>query len=688
MQKKEIILEGLNCANCSYKIEKKLNSLKGIKSARINFNTKKLNFLYLDDNFDFHKVKKIVNEFEPKVKLIDSKNHTDFNKFNKYKLVQIILSLLFFILGLFFNNNFEIVFFITAYLVSGHKVLFLSFNNTFKGKIFDENFLMTIATLGAVSIGEYPEAVAVMVFYLIGQFMEDIAINSSRKSISDLINIKPEYVNIFKNNKIVQVDPDTINIGEIIIVKPGEKIPLDGEIIEGESRINKSALTGESYPEKAGIGDFVLSGSINENSLIKIKVMKKFSESTAAKIMDLVENASNKKSKSEKFITKFAKYYTPGVVFSAIFISLFPTLVLGLDFSEWLYRGLLFLVISCPCALVLSIPLSSFSGIGKMSKIGILVKGANYLDILNKLENIVFDKTGTLTKGSFEVVNIEAYNNYTKDEIIEYAAYAEKYSNHPIAKSIVNKYNKEIYEEKIRSLSEVPGKGLIANIFNKTILIGNHDMMVLHKVQTNDNLKDNYGIYLAIDNILAGKIIISDEIKKNSKKTINFLKKLGIKTFLFTGDKKESALETSKELNIDKVYFELLPQDKLELFEKEFKKSKGYSAFVGDGINDSPVLARSDLGISMGGIGSDSAIESSDMVIMNDDPYKIIKGIKISKYTNKIIKQNLFFIFGIKSIFLFLGALGVASMWQAVFADVGVTVFTVINSLRILKKNF
>ena len=578
--------------------------------------------------------------------------------------------------------------YIIAYLIVGFEVVLEAVENIFKGKVFDENFLMTIATIGAFAIGEFPEAVAVMLFYQVGELFQSYAVDKSRKSIASLMEIRPDYANVKRNNEISKINPEEVKIGETIIVKPGEKIPLDGKIIKGNSMLDTSALTGESLPREVKENDEVLSGCINQNGLLEIEVTKEFGESTVSKILDLVENASSKKSKSENFITKFAKYYTPAVVIIAVFLAVIPTLVIeGAEFTDWLYRALTFLVVSCPCALVISIPLGFFGGIGGASKKGILVKGSNYLEALSNSEIVVFDKTGTLTKGVFEVQKIEPVG-ISKEELIKYAAYVESYSNHPISVSIKKAYGEEIDTNLISKTEELSGRGVVAKIEDKEVLAGNEKLMQEKNVKYTKCNEVGTIVYIAINNEFAGYIVISDEIKEDSKKAIDDLKKNNIKqTVMLTGDKKDVGEGVAKELGIDKVYTELLPDGKVEKVEQLLKEKteKGKLVFVGDGINDAPVLALADIGIAMGGLGADSSIEAADIVLMTDEPSKINTAMKISKKTMRIVKQNIIFAIGIKIAVLILSAFGLSTMWEAVFADVGVSVIAIINSLRALK---
>ena len=605
--------------------------------------------------------------------------------------IKIVIAFILFIIALvinFPNEWINKVLYIIAYLIVGFEIVLEAIENIFKGKIFDENFLMSIATIGAFAIGEFPEAVAVMLFYQVGELFQNYAVDKSRKSITSLMDIRPDYANVKRNNEISKINPEEVKIGETIIVKPGEKIPLDGKIIEGTSMLDVSALTGESLPREVKENDEVLSGCINQNGLLEIEVTKEFGESTVSKILDLVENASNKKSKSENFITKFAKYYTPAVVIIAVFLAVIPTLVIeGAEFTDWLYRALTFLVVSCPCALVISIPLGFFGGIGGASKKGILVKGSNYLEALSNSEIVVFDKTGTLTKGVFEVQKIEPVG-ISKEELTKYAAYAESYSNHPISVSIKKAYGEEIDTNLISKTEELSGRGVVAKIGDKEVLAGNEKLMQEKNIKYTKCNKVGTIVYIAINNEFAGYIVISDEIKEDSKKAIDDLKKNNIKqTVMLTGDRKDVGESVAKELGIDKVYTELLPDGKVEKVEQLLKEKteKGKLVFVGDGINDAPVLALSDIGIAMGGLGADSSIEAADIVIMTDEPSKINTAMNISKKTMRIVKQNIIFAISVKIVVLILSAFGLSTMWEAVFADVGVSVIAIINSLRALK---
>ena len=583
------------------------------------------------------------------------------------------------------NIGIKIIYIIT-YLIVGLDILKKAFRNIKKGEVFDENFLMAIATLGAFGVGEFPEAVAVMLFYQIGELFQSYAVDKSRKSISSLMDIRPDYANLVNENGYEKVKPKKVNIGDIILVKPGEKVPLDGTVIDGESRLDTSSLTGETVPRTVKTGDSILSGTINLNSAIKIKVEKTFKQSTVSKILDLVENATSKKSKQENFITKFAKIYTPVVVIIAVILAILPPIILQQQFTIWIYRALSFLVVSCPCALVISIPLSFFGGIGRASKEGVLIKGSNYLEILANAKIAVFDKTGTLTEGVFEVQRIEP-ENIDKNELLEVVDYAESYSTHPIAESIKIKYGQTIDNTRIEKIDEISGHGISAKIDNKNVLVGNAKLMQQQNIEFKEIKETGTIIYTAINGEYKGYILISDKIKADSKKAIQELKKNGIvKTVMLTGDKDEVGKAVAKELKIDEVYTELLPTDKVEKVQEliKNKSEKDKLLFVGDGINDAPVLALSDIGVAMGALGSDSAIEAADIVIMNDEPSKLVNAMRISRKTLKIAKQNTYFAIIIKIAVLILSALGLSTMWMAVFADVGVTVLAILNSFRVL----
>ena len=583
----------------------------------------------------------------------------------------------------------ELAFLIVAYVILGGDVVWQAVKNITRGQVFDEHFLMSVSTIGAFAIGEYPEAVAVMLFYQVGEFFQSLAVKRSRKSISDLMDIRPDSATVKRNGVLQVVSPESVAVGEIIVVKPGEKIPLDGIVVDGESMLDTKALTGESVPRSIRKGDEALSGCINQSGLLTLKVTKSFGESTVSKITDLVENASARKAPTENFITTFARYYTPVVVGMAAVLAIIPPLVLGGGWSEWLRRGFVFLIVSCPCALVISIPLTFFGGIGAASKRGVLVKGSNYLEALNKVSVVVFDKTGTLTKGVFEVANIIPAAGYQKEQVLEYAAQAESYSNHPIAKSILATYGKPIDQKQFSDFEEISGHGISVMVQGKKVLAGNSKLMESEKIAYAACDAAGTKCYVAADGSYVGCILIADEVKPDSKCAIAELKKIGVeKTVMLTGDDERIGKSVADELGLDAYYAQLLPDqkvEKLEMLDKQ-KRQGSKLAFVGDGINDAPVLARADVGIAMGGLGSDAAIEAADVVLMTDEPSKLVEAIDVAKATKRIVMQNIVIALGIKSVFLVLGALGMAGMWEAVFGDVGVTIIAVLNAMRILKK--
>lgn len=691
--KKTFLLEGLDCAACAAKIEDNVKKIDGICNANVDLINTKLTVELEDINKinDINKIiKKVVKDVEPNIHIVDSEGKIVKDSRFKWKIMQLLSAAILFILPVIFKlpEYAKFSLFFISYIISGGEIIALSIKKILKGQLFDENFLMSISTIGAFAIGKYEEGVSVMLFYQIGTLIEDYAVDNSRKSIKDLMDIRPDYANLKIENDIKKVPPEAVNIGDIILVKPGEKIPLDGKVIDGKSFVDTSSLTGEYLPMEVTIGSDVLSGFINKNGLLTVKVEKNFNESTVSKILDLIENANNKKAQAENFITKFAKYYTPIVTLSALFIATIPPLLLSENFSNWIYRALVFLVISCPCALVISVPLSFFSGIGAASKSGILIKGSNYLEALNDVKTMVFDKTGTLTEGTFKVTEINAENPLKNDELLKYAAYGEYYSNHPIASSIVNAYGKEIDAVKIKDYVELAGNGIKAIIDDKEILMGNSKLMKSHNIAFKD-AKPYSAVHIAVDGKYAGYIVISDSIKKDSKDTVKALKSLGVeRLIMLTGDKKEISQYISNELGLDGVYSELLPDEKVNVVDELCSNTdlKGKVAFVGDGINDAPALTRADVGIAMGKIGTDAAIEAADVVLMTDEPSKLVDAIKIAKKTHKIVLENIIFALGVKLSVLTLGALGLATMWEAVFADVGVTVLAVLNSLRILTK--
>jgi len=703
VNKSIVMLEGLGCANCAAKMETEVKNLEGVKFASVDFVSKKLT-LETDPSVSIpklsEKIEGIVKKIEPDVKVIFEENtfkgKTKENDngvvedSNKKEIIKLIIGGAIFAVGIIFNfqNWLELTLFIISYIIVGGDVVLRAIKGIARGQVFSEHFLMSVATIGAFFIGEYPEGVAVMMFYLVGELFQNVAVGHSRKSISALMDIRPDYANLKVGEELKKVSPEDVSIGDIIVVKPGEKVPLDGKVIEGRSMVDTSALTGESVPRELEPGKDALSGFINKNGVLTIEVKKDYSESTVSKILDLVQNASSRKAPTEQFITKFARYYTPVVVFGALALAIIPPLVIpGATFSQWIYRALVFLVISCPCALVISIPLGFFGGIGGASKRGILVKGSNYLEALNNVEIVIFDKTGTLTKGVFKVTETNPQNGYTNEELIEYAAYAESYSNHPIALSIISAYNAEIDKNRIENYQEIAGHGIKVNVYGKEVLAGNARLMVSENIKYNDVETLGTVVHVAINNKYAGNIVISDEVKEDSAHAIKELKSLGIKkTVMLTGDLKKVGDKIGKQLGLDEVYSELLPADKvdkLELLDSK-KSTKGKLVFVGDGINDAPVLARADIGMAMGGLGSDAAIEAADIVIMTDEPSKIASAIKIAKRTRNIVFQNIVFALGVKAIFLVLGASGVASMWEAVFADMGVAIIAILNAMRVM----
>ena len=703
LMKKELMLNGLTCAHCASVIDEKVKHIDGVKNSNLNFTNKKLSVEIDCDNEEkiIKNIIDIINDTEPGLdiqiegqrEIKEDKTQKSIKNNEKLNLLKIIAGAIVFIFAFYQEiagreNKYSLLIFLVAYLLVGSDVLYKALRNITKGRIFDENFLMSVATIGAIAIGELSEAVGVMLFYKIGEYLQELAVGKSRKSISELMQIRPDMANLKLGNTIKVVNPEDVNIGDYIIVKPGEKVPLDGVVIEGSSMMDTSALTGESVLRTVKKGDNLLSGFINKNALLTVQVTKDFSESTASKILDMVENASSKKSKTENFISVFSRYYTPIVVGLALLIAILPPIFMqGATFSEWIHRGLIFLVVSCPCALVLSIPLSYFSGIGVASKQGVLIKGSNYLEALRYVDTVVFDKPGTLTEGVFDVVKVKPVN-ISEDELIKFASIAEVNSNHPIAKSILNYYNKEINLNNIEEYEEIASHGIRVKYENNIILAGNEKLMASNNIKIEKSTDVGTVVYIAINNEFKGYIVIADKIKTDSEEAIRLIKEQGIKeTVMLTGDNKEVANFVAKKLKLDKVFSNLLPNEKVEKIEELYKNkiAKEKIAFVGDGINDAPVLARVDVGIAMGGLGSDAAIEAADVVIMTDEPSKIAQGIKISKKTYKIVWQNIIFALGIKIIVMVLGATGIASMWDAVFSDVGVALIAVLNAMRIMK---
>lgn len=709
--KKELLLDGLDCANCAMKIENGVKKVEGVSSCTVNFATKTLVLETTSgqDELVVSKAKKKVNSLEPHIRVIDksglkSRNtqthdhaeghahdhdHGDVN--TKRTLTRIMISAILAAVGVFgpLTGFWELALFVIAYIIVGGDIVLRAAKNIVRGQVFDENFLMTIATLGAFAIQEYPEGVAVMLFYQVGEMFQGMAVNRSRKSISALMDIRPDYANLKVGGETKRVTPEEVKIGDVIVVRPGERVPLDGVVIEGNSAMDTSALTGESVPREVEAGNDVLSGFINKNGVLLVEVTKEFGESTVSKILDLVQNASNKKAPTENFITKFARYYTPVVVIVAVLLAVVPPLFIsGATFSDWMYRALVFLVISCPCALVVSIPLGFFGGIGASSKKGVLVKGSNYLEALNDVKYVVFDKTGTLTKGVFTVTKVHTSSDISKDELLKIAAHAEMHSTHPIAESIRAAYGQELREDMLEGYNEIAGHGIQVQYNGKEVLAGNAKLMTRENIAFTEPKELGTLVHVAIDREYAGYIVIADEVKEDSAEAIRSLKELGIKkTVMLTGDSRAVGETVGRQLNLDEVHAELLPQHKVEEIEKLDKQKSPNEKiiFVGDGINDTPVLARADIGVAMGGLGSDAAIEAADIVIMTDETSKLPSAIRIAKRTRRIVWQNIVFALGVKAIFLILGAFGIATMWEAVFSDVGVTILAVLNSIRVLK---
>ncbi|MGI5911029.1 MAG: heavy metal translocating P-type ATPase [Syntrophomonadaceae bacterium] len=693
-------LVGLDCPNCAAKLERELRKVNGLENLTVNFNTLSVE---LSEELE-EEARAIIKRVEPGVKLQKTERLQSFSSTEKTEehnsLGVIIGAGLLWAIGLIFNQSLhdtplswaEYAVFITAYFLVGWSVILAAFRKLLGRELFDENFLMTIATVGAIAIHQLPEAVGVMLFYAVGEYLQDRAVNRSRRSITALLNIQPEYANLKDNGGMCQVRPEEVEIGQIIIIKPGERVPLDGEITEGTSFVDTAALTGESVPRKVEKGDKILSGMINGQGLLTVKVSKPFKDSSVARILELVEKASERKAPTEQFITKFANFYTPIVLGTAALIAIIPPLLVpGATFSEWIYRALVLLVISCPCALVVSIPLGYFGGIGAASKNGILVKGANYIDALAQLDTVVFDKTGTLTKGVFQVTEVVTKNHITPEEILSAAARAEIYSNHPIAQSIRAAYKektgKQISEDEVQDYREIPAHGISANVNGRKVLAGNDRLMHRENIVHQDCDVTGTIVYVAIDGVYAGYIVISDETKADAKEAVSRLKQLGIRnTVILSGDDKTVVEKVSHELGIDSYYAELLPEDKVqkvEELENEIKdRKKGKLVFVGDGINDAPVITRADIGVAIAGLGSDAAIEAADIVLMEDSPSMLARAVEIARRTGYIVRQNIYMALGIKAFFIILGTFGLASIWEAVFADVGVTILAIFNASR------
>ncbi len=693
MKKSTLILEGLDCANCAGKIVDKLNKQEQLSNVNFNFMNKKLDFITDIDEKDFIKiVTNVVDSIEDGVTVKKISNHVqhEHDENNNYTkiIVRIILSAIFFVTSLIIKDkNMILVFSLISYVIIGYDIILSAIAKIFKGKALDETFLMSIASIGAFVLGEFTEGVAVMLFYQIGELCQDIAVHKSRRSITELLKIRPDYANLKKDNNVLRVSPEEVGINDIIVVKAGEKVPLDGKVISGAASLDTSALTGESMYKDVDVGDDILSGSINLNGVIEVCVESKYENSTVSRIIELAQNAGSKKAKVEKFVTRFAKVYTPIVVLIAVILAVFPPLILqGAEFSTWIYRALIFLVISCPCALVISVPLGFFGGIGGASRSGILIKGANSLESLSKVGTVAFDKTGTLTKGEFSIVDIKPVS-INQQEFLNIVSSVESFSNHPVAKAIVNGNNINVNKDDVDDFNEIIGKGIIADYKGDKLVVGNEKLFIENGIQFNKQSEDKTIVYVAINGKYEGFIELEDTLKKGSKSAIQKIKKLGLKSLvMLTGDKKATAEKIAKKIAIDKVYSELLPEDKVFAIEKIIEDSDKLVAFVGDGINDAPVLARADVGIAMGGLGSDSAIEVADVVIMNDEPEKVATAIKISKYTMSIIKQNIIFALSVKFLILAFGIFGFVSMWLAVFADVGVSLIAILNSLRAMKK--
>jgi Cd2+/Zn2+-exporting ATPase len=694
---KKYKLKNLDCASCASKIEDNLIKLDEVKFVTVNF----ANSTMTIDTDNIEKVKAQIKEIEPEVEVEDSDDEkTLVSKSelaeNKWTIIKAIVGLTLLLIGLVFekklhNTPYEIAeyaVYVTAYLIVGWKVISSALRNIIKGRFFDEQFLMAIATLGAFVIHQMPEAVAVMLFYVTGELFQDIAVGRSRKSIKSLLEIRPDYANLKVGTRITKVSPEEVKVGDTIIVKAGEKIPLDGIIFEGKSFVDTAALTGESVPRSVKENDEVMAGMINQNGVLTIKVNKLFGESSVSRILEMVENATSQKAETEKFITTFARYYTPIVVIGALFLAILPPLLFnGQTFNDWIYRALVVLVISCPCALVISIPLGYFGGVGLASRKGILVKGSNFLDALTRVRTVVFDKTGTLTKGEFKVAEVVTSNGFTKEEILEYAAYAEVNSNHPVAQSIVMGYAKKIDPARINQTEEISGYGIKAVVEGKIILAGNDKLLHKEKIEHPVCQVDGTVVHVAIDRIYAGYIIISDSLKDDAFDAIEKLKAKKIQTVMLTGDNQYAAQAFAKKLGISRYYYELLPEDKVKHIEQLIAENKdGKVAFVGDGINDAPVIARADVGIAMGALGSDAAIEIADVVLMTDSPSKVAMALNVAKTTRNIVWQNILFAMGVKFIFIVLGVFGIATMWEAVFGDMGVALIAIFNALRILRK--
>ncbi|OWA37403.1 cadmium-translocating P-type ATPase [Saccharibacillus sp. O16] len=746
--KREWVLEGLDCANCALKIENSVQKMPGVASCSLNFVNKTLTFETEAQQADTaaEGAAGTIKKLEPHVRILvkgtrqpvdasgrtvqrnpaagsptksaavehghsheadehaghdhtghdhsghDHAGHShDHGGSQKPLIVRLAVGGALTAIALLapLGGVWELGLFLLAYLIVGGDIVLQAVKNILRGQVFDEYFLMSVATIGAFAVGQYPEGVAVMLFYQVGELFQSLAVNRSRRSITSLLNVRPDYANLKTENETRKVSPESVSVGSLILVRPGEKVPLDGKVTEGSSMVDTSALTGESVPRSVKNGDEVLGGFINKNGVLTVQVTRTFGESSVAKILELVENAAGRKAPTETFINKFARVYTPFVVIAALLLAVVPPLIVpGALFSDWIYRALIFLVISCPCALVVSIPLGFFGGIGAASKKGVLVKGGNYLEALNAVQVVVFDKTGTLTKGSFKVTDILPAEGWEKDQLLETTAYAELHSNHPIADSIRESFGSELDERRLDDYEEVSGHGIRAKIDGQAVLAGNAKLMTSAGIMFPQDEQVGTVVHIAIDGVYAGRIVIADEIKSDSAETIRGLKRLGIrKTVMLTGDARSVAEAVGSRLGIDEVHAELLPENKVEQMERLdlAKGAKEKILFVGDGINDTPVLARADVGVAMGGLGSDAAIEAADVVIMTDEPSKLVTAIGIAKRTRRIVWQNIIFALGVKAIFLILGAFGIATMWEAVFSDVGVTLIAVLNAMRVLR---
>ncbi len=680
---KKYKLKNLDCASCAAKIEEELRKLDNVRFASVNFSTSEL----IVDTDDVGTVIETIKKVEPEIEVLDHGVEKEEKGYETSEIVSIVISAILFIAGVALENFLhpipaaEYTLFLSAYLIAGWKILWKATRNLTKGVVFDENFLLSIATIGAIAIHEMPEAVGVMLFFRVGEFLQDLAVGKSRRSIKSLLEIKPTFANLKVNGKIVKVKPEDVEVGSLIVIRPGEKIPLDGIVVEGSSVVDVSALTGESMPKSVGKGDEVLSGMVNVSGLLTVKVTKPFKDSTVSRILQLVEEAGSRKAKAEKFITRFARYYTPAVIAMAAFIAAIPPLIFNEPFTPWMYRALVLLVVSCPCALVLSVPLSYFASIGKAAREGILIKGANFIDVLRSTKIVAFDKTGTLTKGSFRVSKVVAKNGFSKEKVLEFAALAEMHSNHPIAKSIIEAYGK--VSGSVKSYQEIPGRGVKVEVNGYTIVAGNDALMHKMNVEHDSCEVEGTVVHVAVNGVYAGYIVVSDELKDDAKRAVDELKELGCRVVMLTGDSKEVAESIASQLGVDEYYAELLPEDKVKVV--EMLRAESLVAFAGDGINDAPVIARADVGIAMGALGSEAAIEVADIVIMDDKPSKVPKSIRLSQRTQRIVWQNIGFALAVKGFFIALASFGMATMWEAVFADVGVTLIAVLNSMRILK---